>query len=95
MPSYRVRLSVGRLHPGVHPERLLPEVAAAAAETTTVEAKDVGVVAGHAQLTVRFTAADDREAQAVAARAHLRAEELAQVGGPAVTKRVGGRWRSV
>lgn len=95
MPSYRLRLTVGLLHPGVAPDGLLPEVAGAVAQTATVEAKDVGVVAGRAQITVRFTGADDRDAQLVAARAHLRAEELAQVGGPALTKRVGGRWEPV
>jgi selenophosphate synthetase-related protein len=95
MPSYRVRLTVGLLRPGVAPERLLPESAAAAGETTTVEAKDVAVVAGRPQITVRFTAADDGEAQLVAARVHETARGLAQVSGPALTQRVGGRWRDV
>lgn len=95
MPSYRVRLTVGLLHPGVPPERLLPEAADAAAETTTVEAKDVGIVGGRPLITVRFTAADDGEAQEVAARVYESARGLAQVSGPSLTQRVGGRWRDV
>ncbi|WP_043500160.1 hypothetical protein [Georgenia sp. SUBG003] len=95
MPSYRVRLTVGLLHPGVPPERLLPEAAGAAAETTTVEAKDVGIVAGRPQITVRFTAADDGEARQVAARVHGAALGLAQVGGPVLSQRAGGRWREI
>ncbi|MHB1063473.1 MAG: hypothetical protein ACYC1Z_03105 [Georgenia sp.] len=95
MPSYRVRLTIGRLHPGVSPERLLPAAAAAAAETATVEAKDVGIVAGRPEITVRFTAPDDREAHGIAARVHHRAEDLAQVSGPAVARRRGARWEPV
>ena len=95
VPSYRVRLTVGLLHPGVRPELLLPRAADAAAETTTVEAKDVGIVAGRPQITVRFTAADDGEARLVAARVYETARDLAQVGGPLLTQRVGGRWRDV
>ena len=95
MPSYRVRLIVGLLHPGVPPELLLPEAADAAAATTTVEAKDVGIVGGRPQITVRVTAADDGEARLVAARVHETACGLAEVSGPALTQRVGGRWRDV
>ena len=95
MPSYCVRLTVGLLHPGVRPERLLPEAADAAARTTTVEAKDVGIVGGRPQITVRFTAADDGEARHVAARVHEAARDLAQVSGPVLTQRVGGRWRDL
>ena len=44
MPSYRVTLAVGLLHPGADPEAVLPAAAAAARALTTVEAYDVGVV---------------------------------------------------
>ncbi|UNX55293.1 hypothetical protein MF406_03200 [Georgenia sp. TF02-10] len=92
MPSYRVRLTVGLLRPGVPPERLLPAAADAAAETTTVEAKDVGIRSGQPHLTVRFTAADDGEAHEVARRVHDAARRLAEVGLPLIAQRVGGRW---
>jgi len=95
VPSYRVRLTVGLLHPGVRPELLLPEAADAAAETATVEAKDVGIVGGQPQITVRFAAADDADARQVAARVYEAARDLAHVGGPVLSQRAGGRWREL
>ncbi len=95
MPSYRVEMTVGLLAPGVAPEELLPAAAGAAAETTTVEAKDVGVRAGQARIRVRYTAADDGEAHRIAAVVHEAAARLAEVGAPGVTLRRGGRWIAV
>ncbi|WP_345214541.1 hypothetical protein [Georgenia halophila] len=95
MPSYRVTMTVGLLRPSVDPADLLPAAAAAAGERTTVEAKDVGLVRGQARITVRFTAADDGEAHLVGAAVHERADELAEVGAPVLTLRVGGRWLPV
>ncbi|MFC7404598.1 hypothetical protein [Georgenia alba] len=90
-----MHVPVGLLRPGVVPEDVLPRAATAAAEMTTVEAKDVGVVRGRARITVRFTSDDDAFAQSVAARVHAAVAELADVGGSEVTRRSRGRWEPV
>ena len=95
MPSFRVTLVVGRLRPGTAPQDVLPEAARSARELTTVEAYDVGVVGGEARVTVRFTAADDVEAQRVAGRVHTTVAALAQVTQPRLTRRWGPRWETV
>lgn len=92
MPSFRVIVSVGRLHPGVDPRSLEPAAADAARELAVVEASSVDVVAGEARLTVRFT--EDTELSALRVAEHTVAHlyTLADLGGWRLTERVGGRW---
>lgn len=92
MPSYRVTLGVGLLHPGVDPATLLPAAADAARALTKVEAQDVAVVAGEARVVVRYLAADDDVAARVGRRVAHRARELAQVHRASVARRSGPRW---
>ena len=92
MPSYRVTLAVGLLKPGVDPVAVLPAAAAAAAELTTVEAKDLDVVAGQARITVRYQSVDDEVAASIGRTVAHRVAELASTSGARITRRYGGRW---
>lgn len=92
MPSYRVRMVVGDLRPGVDPADVLPAAADAAAELTTVEAQWVEVVRGEARLTVRFEAPDDATAGVVRRAVVDRADGLVEVLASRVTRRWGARW---
>lgn len=95
MPSYRVTFTIGRLAPGVHPERVLPTASAAAAELAQVEAADLAVVSGYPRITVRFSADDADSAARVAARAFDATSQVAELLTPKLTERVGGRWIEV
>lgn len=92
MPSYRVSATVGLLRPGTVPERVLPEAVAAAEALTQVEAHDLSVVSGRAGVTVRFQADDDQRARTIGWAVLARLDELAEIGGGRVTRRLGGRW---
>ena len=92
MPSFRVTITVGALRPGVAPATLLPAAAAAAATLTTVEASDLGVVAGSPRLVVRFTAEDREVAEQVAEHVLAVTAGLAEPRGSLLTQRVGSRW---
>lgn len=92
MSSYRITLGVGRLTPGVAPDAVLPAAADAAAEVTTVEARDVAVVKGEARITIRFTGDDDHAAARVADAVAGTTSRLAEVTRAALTRRDGGRW---
>lgn len=92
MPSYRVRVPVGLLNPGVTPESVLPAAAEAAAELGNVEARDLAVVAGRALVTVRYTAADDGDALPAADATAARVGALAATGPVTVERRDRGRW---
>ncbi|WP_341359316.1 hypothetical protein V5H98_16515 [Georgenia sp. M64] len=92
MPSYRVRVPVGLLNPGVAPESVLPAASNAVARLVSVEARDLAVVAGRAVVTVRFTAADDGEALTAADAAVAEVAALASTGRAAVERRDRGRW---
>lgn len=92
MPSYRVTLAVGLLHPGADPESVLPAAVAAGRERTTVEAYDVGVVRGEARITVRFLADGDEAAHAVARAVEAGVRTLAAASGRRLTRRWGARW---
>ena len=95
MPSFRITLIIGALLPGVAPDSVLPNLAAAAAELTTVEAADLAVVAGSPRAIVRFTA--DDAAMALRVGAHVLATARTEVE-PAswqVTERVKARWNPV
>ncbi|MEO6826037.1 MAG: hypothetical protein ABI170_01835 [Microbacteriaceae bacterium] len=92
MPSFRVTMSVGALLPGTDPAGLLPVAADAARELTTVEAADIRLVRGAAQLVVRFTAADDADAARIARHTRTVTGGAAQLSTCSVTRRAGGRW---
>lgn len=92
MPSYRVTLAVGLLHPGADPEAVLPAAAAAARALTTVEAYDVGVVRGEARVTVRFLADTDAAAHTVADAVEAGVRARAATSGGRLTRRWGARW---
>lgn len=92
MPSYRVVLTVGRVHPGRNAQAVLPSAADAVAELTTVEAKSVGVRQGRAEATVRFEASDDEIAKQIAPAAARAAGDQAEVLGMALRRQAGTRW---
>ena len=92
MPSFRVILTIGALHPGIAPTSVEPRIAAAVRENAVVEATSIDIVAGEPRLTVRFTAAEVREALAVAQSAARAANSCARVDHWRLTERVGGRW---
>ena len=92
MPSYRVRMVLGRMHPGAEPADVLPAAVDAAREHTAVEAATIDVVRGAARVTVRFEAADDLSAAGVARDVIRGAEELVEVEVSRVTRRYGARW---
>ena len=92
MPSFRVVLTVGALHPGVDPSSILPRAAAAAREFTVVEAFDVGVVSGTARITVRFTADDGEIALQIGRHVADDLGACADITASTITERVGGRW---
>lgn len=95
MPSFRVTATIGVLQPGVAPATVLPAAAQAARELATVESYDVGVVAGEARITVRFTVDDDVAALRVAEHVWATTGALAQLARPALTRRYGPRWYPV
>ncbi|MBW8870924.1 MAG: hypothetical protein JF618_01690 [Leifsonia sp.] len=92
MPSFRVIVAVGRLHPGVDPTTIEPTAAAATSELAVVEASSVDVVAGEARLTIRFTEDSARTAFRVAEHTVARIRTVADTGAWRLTERVGGRW---
>ncbi|MHA6695329.1 hypothetical protein [Homoserinimonas sp. A520] len=92
MPSYRVTMTVGMLKPGVAPDRVLPVAAEAARELTTVEAADLGIVAGAPRITIRFTADDAELARQLGAHIAAATAQAAEVLVWKVTERVKGRW---
>lgn len=92
MPSYRVVLTVGRVHPGGNAQAVLPAAAGAVEELTTVEAKSVGVRRGRAEATVRFTASDDEIAKQIAPVAADGAGAHAEILAVALRRQAGTRW---
>ncbi|MCU1431058.1 MAG: hypothetical protein JWP95_163 [Actinotalea sp.] len=95
MPSYRITLTVGLLRRGVEPESVLPAAVEAARVRVTVEAHDLAVVAGRAQVTVRCVADGNDEAVDVARRVRAVLAGLADVSGLTVARRYGSRWLPV
>ena len=92
MPSYRVRVAVGVLRPGVSAPYVLPQAVAVASAQTEVEAHDVEVVRGEACVTVRYAADDDQTARRIGWAVLARLDELAEISGRSVTRRYGQRW---
>lgn len=95
MPSYRVRLVPGLMHPGVDPADVLPAAMEAGREFTAVEAGAIDIVAGNPVLTVRFEAPDDATAVAIGRSVVVRVESLAEVEASRVRRRYGARWYPV
>jgi hypothetical protein len=92
MPSYRVVLTVGRVHPGGNAQAVLPSAANAVGQLTTVEAKSVGVRQGRAEATVRFEASDDEIAKQIAPVAAQSAGVHAEILDIALRRQNGTRW---
>lgn len=92
MPSYRVVLTVGRVHPGGNAQRVLPAAAEAVGAVATVEARSVGVRQGRGEAVVRFLAPDDEIARQIAPVAAQAAAVHAEVLGVALRKQAGTRW---
>jgi hypothetical protein len=92
VPSYRVVLTVGRVHPGGNAQAVLPAAVAAVGELTTVEARSVGVRQGRAEATVRFEASDDEIAKQIAPVAAQGAGVHAEILGVALRRQAGTRW---
>lgn len=92
MPSYRVVLTVGRVHPGGNAQAVLPAAATAVGELTTVEAKSVGVRQGRAEATVRFEASGDDIARQIAPVAAQGAGVHAEILDIALRRQNGTRW---
>lgn len=88
-------MTVGMLKTGVAPDRVLPTAADAAREFTTVEAADLGIVAGAPRITIRFTADDAELATQLAEHVAAATGEVAEVLVWRVTERVKGRWMLV
>lgn len=95
MPSYRVVLTIGRVHPGADAQAVLPSAADAVGRLTVVEARNVGVVKGRGQATVRFEAADDESARPVAAAAAVAAADHAEILEVQLRRQAGTRWTLV
>ena len=71
---------------------MLPAAARAAAELTTVEASDLGIVSGMPRITVRFTGDDPAFAKRVAGHVVATVSSLAETLAATVTEGVKGRW---
>jgi hypothetical protein len=92
VPSYRVLLTIGRVHPGADAQEVLPSAAEAVAGLAVVEARSIGVVQGRAQAVVRFEVPDDASARPVARAAAEAASTSAEVLDVQLRRRVGTRW---
>jgi len=92
VPSYRVRMVVSLLRPGVDPADVLPAAAAAARELVAVEASELAVRHGRPVLTVRYESADDLAASHVGRAVVDRVDTMVDVEVSRVTRRYGARW---
>lgn len=92
MPSYRVRMVVGLMRPGVDPADVLPAAIAAGRELTAVEHGQIEVYRGQPRLTVRYEAPDDLAASGIGRAVVERVDEMVDVEVSRVTRRFGARW---
>jgi len=92
VPSYRIRMVVSLLRPGVDPADVLPAAAAAAREHAAVEANELSIRDGRPILTVRFDAPDDHAAALVGRGVVDRVDTMVDVEVSRVTRRYGARW---
>jgi hypothetical protein len=88
-------MTLGALKPGIAPASVLPLAAQAARELATVEASDVGVVAGTARATVRFSAEAAELAGQIGRHVAEVTATVVDVLDVRITERVGGRWYTV
>jgi hypothetical protein len=95
VPSYRVTLAVGALAPGVAPDAVLPAAARLVAEQVVVEAQDVRLIRGVPCAVVRYEAADDEVAIAVARLAVAGLRDTVEIRSDRVTRRDGGTWTPI
>jgi hypothetical protein len=95
VPSYRVVLTLGRIHPGANAQAVLPRAATAVEGLAVVEARSVGVVKGRGQAIVRFEAADDASARPVARAAADAAGTEAEILEVQLRRQAGTRWSLV
>ncbi|HEV7622907.1 MAG TPA: hypothetical protein VGO26_02140 [Amnibacterium sp.] len=95
MPSYRVVMTLGRVHPGADGQAVLPRAADAVERLAVVEARSVGVAKGRGQATVRFEATDDDTARPVAAAAAAAAGSQAEILEVQLRRQAGTRWALV
>lgn len=85
-------MTIGMLRNGITPDTVLPTAATAAAALTTVEASDLGIVAGVPRITIRFTADDGEIAGQLGYHVAQATDAVADVLSWRVTERVKGRW---
>lgn len=85
-------MTVGMLRGRVTPESVLPTAADAARELTTVEAADLGIVAGAPRITIRYTADDAELARQLGSHVASATDAVAEVLQWKVTERMKGRW---
>lgn len=92
MPSFRTILTVSTLHPGRAPQEVEP----AARRVRRLESFDIGIEAGQARVTLRFTAEDEDEARLAHAEFLHAVREVADVPPPArLAQVVRGRSRFI
>jgi len=85
-------MTVGMLRGATPPDQVLPTAADAARALTTVEAADLGIVAGAPRLTIRYTADDAELARQLGEHVAAATDAVAEVLQWKVTERVKGRW---
>lgn len=85
-------MTVGMLRGATPPDRVLSTAADAARELTTVEAADLGIVAGAPRITIRFTADDAELALQLGSHVAAATDAAAEVLQWKVTERVKSRW---
>lgn len=95
MPSYRVTLAIGTVEVGIAADGVLPAVEDAVRKLAVVEAADLQVARGGAQIVVRFTADDQERAVQIAQHVASATARLASVESWRVMKREGARWVSL
>jgi len=95
VPSYRVTLAIGALAPGTAPDAVLPAAARLVAELAVVEAQDVRLLRGVPCAVVRYEAAEDELAVAVARHAVAGLAGTVEVRSDRVTRRDGARWTPI
>lgn len=99
MPSYRLELEIGDLHPGRTPEEVME--AARASLGHHMDATDITVVAGTPRILLRFTvpassaAGEDLAAHAASLRTRAGVDAVATTGRERLLRRSRGSWLAV
>jgi hypothetical protein len=96
VPSYRLELEIGDLHPGKTPDQVME--AAVSSVGHHVDATDIKLVAGTPRIVLRFTvpasseAGEDTAARAAAHNAREAVEHVASTGRNHLLRRRRGSW---